>query len=776
MHLREESSRFGVSGFGFLVIIGILELFFVFYNPPFASPDELSHLQYAKYFRDHLSLPDPYQEKKIQQDKHPPYAYLLGAVVMGRGDKVGEALGTIRLPGPFERTVDFGAISEHSGIPIYRLFLLRGVMALHWVVGAFFLFKMAKLMWPCLPKFSFGIALGFSAIPQVARIGASFSPDSPLMSFAAISFYYQMSLLKEWSIRKVFLASFFLGLALLTKSAAVCLIPLIPFLVIALWRGRSGQVALKSLAVLLVIPALMAGWWYLRNLILYGDLFQMRAQVETFTHSLRRSPVTPVFFEVFFEDIWRTFLGFDGRDTLLPHPLYYFFSGLFGVSFAGLLLLLKRSVREEVNGFQIVCASLGGICFGVMLLLTFLGNLSFHSPQGRYLFPALGGLMVFCGLGWRVALRLKMEDSYIFPCFSVGMVLLSIYSFNYSYLPRFYPKKSRIYNSGGVVYFYEDCGTPNLHPHRVQGFDIPDGSQEGRVVPWRTLDGHPNQVIYNFPLTKAQRENLQVRVTYFNPDPRVPFLARKKGHFVYPSQRLFANGSMLHEAIQLTSTPTTLVYPIPKKLVSEGMLELKFEKIEGLVATVAEIWLEKRWVSLENRSGGALLKNISSLSLDCSVFIDTGRGFSWKKLKIHPGVTSIAQYEDKDKGESFIRELAVCLLKFSPWVSLQAESFPSKGVSWYGARDAQGGYFLRGRGELCQLPPHISFNNKEQYVLFRAREKGKPWGLIKNRKGSHSIRLMQRKNGGESVISEGEGVDLDAILVLDGKVANQLQD
>ena|GEM_PF-2604558 len=760
-----------IGAFCFLFAVGLVELFFVLYNPPFASPDELSHLQYSRFLRETGRMPNPYNERvKVQQDKHPPYAYFLGALVLG-DEQVGEGGKIYHLPGKFEIPMDFGAVSKGSGISNLRLFLLRGLMAIHWLFGSFFLWKLARLMWPNLHLFSFGIALGFSTIPQVARIGASFSPDSPLMAFAAISFYYLASLVRAWSSRRALLAGFFMGLALLSKSAAVCLLPL-PFLICLFFqRKKPLGFRIQGMALIFGPPILLASWWYIRNYYLFGDPFQMIAQMETFSHSLRRSPVTPVFYEVFFEDLWRTFVGFDGRETLIPHPFYYLLAGLLGIAAAGGGLLVRRSGREDVCHFQLRILVLGGVGFLAMLGLTFMGNLSFHSPQGRYLFPMLGGGMVLCGVGWRVALRLGTKDSFVSPLLGLAWGGLGILFFNYSFLPKFYPQKARIENMGGDVYFYEDCGTPQLHPHRIQGFDIPDGSQEGRIIPWRTLDGHPEKVVYRFQITESQKKHLQIRVLYFNPDPRTPFIAKQKGHFVYSSQRLRVNGFLIHDSIEVTSTPSTFVFPIPEKWIVSGVLELSIEKVQGLAATVAEIWIEKRWISLEGSGPKSFLQNSSSSPLDCVVFFRDKKSEYVKRVLLAPGVNPLSSIGLSSNGL-----VSVYLATMSPLALIQAESFPRGSATWYGAIDAEGGFFLRGEGVLCQIPEKFLLKKKERGFLFRVRRERGRWNWVGWRAGLIVPRFpLDLSNSGAVKIGDRAETDLDAIQIIDFSLANQLK-
>src|SRR5579859_6005537 len=65
------------------------------------------------------------------------------------------------------------------------------------------------------------------------------------------------------------------GLALLTKQSAIVL--LVPAMAILAWQPGRGRQRVFRCGLALVWMLLLAGWWYIRNLQLYGDLFGLGA-------------------------------------------------------------------------------------------------------------------------------------------------------------------------------------------------------------------------------------------------------------------------------------------------------------------------------------------------------------------------------------------------------------------------------------------------------------------------------------------------------------------
>ncbi|MEZ5987699.1 MAG: DUF2142 domain-containing protein [Planctomycetota bacterium] len=700
-------------------------LLLALYNPVGNNPDELSHLQRAQYRQAFGSMPDPYSVLKVQQDKHPPYVYVLGSVVLSLTDHWwSDPDAAWRLPGPWERRWHPGrplassrdgdldlrlllqlredGVVDEAGRPLKPLdpgftrlrnqvqalqagapaaadaspearrlyaalagqeprfliregqvLVLRLVMVLHWGLLAFGLLALCDLVWPDRPRFAFALAWAGAAIPQAALTGASFSPDGPLTAFCALAFVHLAcwSLGLRGDLRQALLAGVWLGLALLCKAAAFCLLPAVLVGLVLRSRvqvegGSRLRQALRGSWPLAVLPLAIAGFWYLGNLLSHHDLFGWRANYETFTHAARRSPTTAAFCEVFVEDLWRTFFGFWHREILLPRPLFYLWAALGGVAATGLLLLLSPRVRlSETEAPQRRVALLAGVVAATMLFLTWRGVLAFDSVQGRYLYPALAPMTLLFGLGLRVGARLHRDGRAWYAAGTAAWLVL-VWGFGYAILDHECVDRGRAAGHGGVL-CYVDCGGPGAAATRVQGYRAPDPGELGRDTPWRSLDGHPVAVIHRLPIPADHRgRRLQLRVTYCNPDPSAPYVAEEQGRFVYVAQRLFANDAQVHDHIEVTSTPEEYVFPLPEAVTSAEALELRFVRLQGIAACVSEIWLEEPWPD----SGGEAMRV---------------RG---------------------------------------PWRRFEAEAWPAPGRRWFGDPEASGCYLLRGKGLLARFP------------------------------------------------------------------------
>ena len=710
-----------------LGIVFVVELVFALYTPTYVYPDERSHLQCISFYREEGRMPDPYTRgEKIQQDKHPPYLYVLGAMTLAASDGMFEDA-EFSLPGPYERRwqlgrqqtvrVDAGARKVADG----QLLLLRFAMLLHWMLAAAFFLACADLVFGAQKRWAFAMALGAATLPQAALGGAAVTPDTPLIAFCAGAWFYLLrAMLDGTRLRHDALwGGAFFALALLSKAAAVFFVPVVLVAGLRIAR-REGVVSsatedasttsgldwrrgLLFVGLFAAIPVVLAAWWYLRNLVLYGDLFQMRAQVEAYTHSMRREPLSSTFFESLLWDLFRTFFGFFDRSTLLPRPLILVWAGLCGAAAIGLLTLLRRDLRGQASEREraVILPALVG--FGVILTLTVVGNVTVPSAQGRYLYPALPGAMLLLGSGWRLALRRTHDGRGVYGALAIW-ILIGLWGLQWAIVRRDSVQRAR--RGGESVLFYEDCGSVGLHPHRVQGYDAPDQGQLGRVVPWRTVDGHPEAVVYRFDVPKDR--DLQVRVTYFNPDPNTPYVAEAKGRFEYVTQRLFANGVMLHDDIELTGKPRELFWRVRKKHLASGKLELRFVRRAGVAASVAEIWIEEPWLDVRNRR----VRNDGPRAIDALVLWARAAKGSETPAE---GLARLA-LPSGDEAQlpaevpSDATRIEVLGTYASPWMLREAEAHPvladdrRTGPRWLGALEASGGYFMHGRGVIARLP------------------------------------------------------------------------
>lgn len=192
-------------------------------------------------------------------------------------------------------------------------------------------------------------------------------------------------------------AGLLFGLALLTKQSALLLGPLLLW---AGWRiaaGRPVQVA----AITLTwggVALLVSGWWLLRNLALYGDLFGLAVfQSEFATQPFAWGDLTA--WRGALARLFSSFWGYFGWLSL-PAPVWslWLYALLCLVAVIG-LVRAARSHGPEARFAGPWPAPVIAVAMAFAWTLAFAATAGLVAWQGRMLFPALGAVAVLLAAG-----------------------------------------------------------------------------------------------------------------------------------------------------------------------------------------------------------------------------------------------------------------------------------------------------------------------------------------------------------------------------------------
>ncbi len=225
-----------------------------------------------------------------------------------------------------------------------------------------------------------------------------------------------------------------LGLALLTKTTiyvSILLVPLAALLARSQGKTFAKTVGFKSLLLICGLALVISGWWFARNVTVYGDtdLFGLKrhdavvaAQPRTGEFDLTAAKNFAV---VSFESFWAQFgwMGVPADDRT-----YAVLGMVSALAAVGLVLFLLRAVvdRKLLSWLQRFSLLLLAAALLLVFLEMFLYNLRYLQPQGRYLFPAILSMGVFFTLGIREFVRERYASLFLSLLFA-GLSLLNIY-------------------------------------------------------------------------------------------------------------------------------------------------------------------------------------------------------------------------------------------------------------------------------------------------------------------------------------------------------------
>ena len=401
------------------ILVGylVLGIAFSLAVPPFETPDEPYHYAFARHIAQGNGLPvqddeatGPWQQEGSQA---PLYYLLTGWLTAGIDQSDFDALNVVNpranmgdplFPGNKNRMLYSAAPRPLAGanlaLHVGRWFsLLLGACTL---VCVYLTARLAFAGSRTLPVLAM---LTVAAIPQFLFISASFTNDTLIIAVSAATVYWLARLLArtgdapirawEWLV-----LGLLLGIAALSKLQGLGLGLLAAGVALWLaWRRRDARLLVTAGAVVGLTVVAVAGWWYWRNHVLYGDwlgvshLIAINGRRE---ESLSLGGLWPELRGLRYS-FWGLFGWFN---TLLPGWLYGVLDVLALLAVAGLLLafLLPPTAAGSAPGTRRVRLLLLAwvlLSFG----LVFYWITQATGGQGRLVFPGLIGIGILLVAG-----------------------------------------------------------------------------------------------------------------------------------------------------------------------------------------------------------------------------------------------------------------------------------------------------------------------------------------------------------------------------------------
>lgn len=233
------------------------------------------------------------------------------------------------------------------------------------------------------------------------------------------------------------------GLALLTKTTAYPAIVILLLAEVGRWwiaeRGgqRVGFPVLRLLALVAIALAL-SGWWFVRNVVVYGDLdfFGLKRHAFVVAKQPRTAQWIAQFgrryvFQAFITTTFKSFWGIFGwMGVPMDRRVYLLLLSVTLAGALGVAIRVVHLVRRPSTLSREQWVSLGLLGSSVLLTAgTYVWyNLTFVQHQGRYLFPALVPIALFFTLGLRqwVPERLTRPAMGMFVLGLIGLDILSL--------------------------------------------------------------------------------------------------------------------------------------------------------------------------------------------------------------------------------------------------------------------------------------------------------------------------------------------------------------
>lgn len=420
-----------------LVLAAFLTLGIIYSNtvPIFEKPDELSHYFFVQHLLDERSLPvmgEPGEHLWEQEGSQPPLYYTLAALATSWVDTSDARellwlnpqrnLGDPGNPGNKNFIVHTDQETRPYRGTTLAVHIDRWLSLLFGAGTVVLIYVIVRQVFPARPLLALSAAATAAFIPQFLFISTSVSNDSLITFLATLALLQLIRIASGTSARKeggepyrcrwgaCGALGITMGLAALTKLSGLALLGLsgLTFCWIA-WRRRSWRILLADGLIVAGLAAAIGGWWFARNLQLYGSLDGIDLHLQAMG-GRRELALTA-------ESAWRelvglraSFWGLFGWFSILMPQWVYCVIDLF--TLAGLIGLARK--QEGRNWTQGTALALLWVALVLISLLRW--TTMVEGSQGRLLFPAMPAIVLLLALGWSNVLPARWKSwRYAFP-------------------------------------------------------------------------------------------------------------------------------------------------------------------------------------------------------------------------------------------------------------------------------------------------------------------------------------------------------------------------
>lgn len=445
-----------------LVVLGIFLTLATTYSvvvPLFEGPDEDDHYRYAKYLADHRALPVQLFQAGGGEAGHqgwqPPLYYALAAVPISPVDTsdfhnhlqrnpAAALVGDITCCGRNQYMHLASEAFPYKGTTL-AVHLARGVTILFGLITVLAIYNLVLTLYPAQR----GLALVTTALatlnPSFLYSSALVSNDVPLAALCTLSLLLMIKIILsdrppnlKWSV----VLGVSIALGLLIKTTALGLVPFaVAVPAFLAWRTRQLRVLVVSLVGILLPIALLTGWWFIRNQVLYGDPLAYRLLYASAMFPRDAPPTWAELFQINLPWMWQTFWGGPTPGDF-PQSLLAVLLIICSLALFGLVILMTRSKGAWFRSNDGQNRVVGLTILGSWLAFILLAQIQFvrtsgGTDQGRYLFPAIAPFALFLVLGVRelastLASRLPIAPSHLTPVVSRSTLDISRLTFNVS--------------------------------------------------------------------------------------------------------------------------------------------------------------------------------------------------------------------------------------------------------------------------------------------------------------------------------------------------------
>lgn len=524
-------------------------------TPLFEAPDEQWHYAFVQYVAQGHGLPAQTQGNPDhlarQEASQPPLYYLLAAgatfwidasdfpAIIWENPHYG-----FNIPGVVNDNKNLFIHTGAESFP-YRgatlaIHLARLVSVLSGALAILFTYLLSLEFFREKKLLAVGAA-GFAAcVPQFIFISGAVSNDSTIVATCSLALWLMIRLFfVRMRLRDTIALGVATGLAALAKLSGLGIV-FLAALVIAWVHRKNIRALVIHLSLLAFCFSLIAGWWYARNWMLYGELTGTETMLRVFGE--RGAMLTLQQLATQLSEVWETFwVGFGWGNVRAPAMVYMLFAILLALSAIGWLSSFVYSLMGRNEGRSLTHDNRTGFfVLALWVFLTFTALLRWmeatQAPHGRLFFPVLPALAPLVVLGLALLLPRYSQPIVTFALpaslFAIALyALVAILRPAYAFPPSLNAADAeRIPNRVDIVYDGK---------MKLLGYDV----SPKRVLP----DSAVELVLYWQALTQMD-EDYSIGIALLDVDSRVVSQRTSyPGHGMLPT-RLWRVGQMIRDS------------------------------------------------------------------------------------------------------------------------------------------------------------------------------------------------------------------------------------
>jgi hypothetical protein len=417
------------------------------------APDEVPHYTYVRYLARHGRLPTTTEEHEAFQ---PPLYYVLGAALTFWIEDEADAPFAVRHNAHYDvldprapknlllHTADEAWPYRGWALAWHLLRLLSIALG---AVTIWAIYHLGRVLWPQQAAIPLTMAALTAFTPQFLFLSAVANNDNAATAFSALVLWQVAALLHDrpgaapW--KRSALLGVLLGLGLLSKASLVALVPVVGLAVaVAAWRGgrppaggamretdpapspvrRPAMRVVAAWTLAFGLAALVAGWYFVRNWLLYGDPLGWAFTLQV--SALREGPLTGEVLAWLFRGLFRSFwLGWIG--IAFEDWIYWLIAAACLLGLAGFVAWLVRRWRGLGTGSRWTLALLALHLVVTLASLVRWTATVLGTDQGRLIFPLLPTVMLVLAAGWAWWAR-GAARRWVLGALALGMLVLAV--------------------------------------------------------------------------------------------------------------------------------------------------------------------------------------------------------------------------------------------------------------------------------------------------------------------------------------------------------------